>query len=142
MRRDILHLMELTGAAAVGQQVSVATAGQVIDALRKEHPDFPPRVFEIAQEVSADFLADSFNGPDGMLEQLVAVYARHLSHDEILALTEFYESPVGQRVISELPQIVNESMAVGTAWEKRMEPALEAAVVARLKEEGFLPEGP
>ncbi|MGB8473020.1 MAG: DUF2059 domain-containing protein [Candidatus Acidiferrum sp.] len=48
-------------------------------------------------------------------EQLVAIYDKHYTEDEIKALLQFYGSPLGQKVAAEMPQISREIQAAGRA---------------------------
>lgn len=48
-------------------------------------------------------------------DELVTIYDEHLDLDEIQALTRFYESEVGQRILSKQRAIAMDSAAVGQA---------------------------
>jgi hypothetical protein len=47
------------------------------------------------QRVSSEKVADA----------IVPIYASHFSLDDIKAITQFYESPLGQRVVKTLPEV-------------------------------------
>ncbi len=51
-----------------------------------------------------------------MSEKVIPIYDRHLSHEEIRGLIQFYETPLGRRLVKVLPQIMQESMAAGEEW--------------------------
>jgi uncharacterized protein len=51
-----------------------------------------------------------------LLEIAVGVYDKHFSHEEIKGLIKFYESPLGQKASSLLPQISNEMRVAGEKW--------------------------
>ena len=62
-----------------------------------------------------------------MTEQLVAIYDKHYTDDEIKALLQFYGSPVGQKVASETPKITREIQAASrTNGAKAAKDALQA----------------
>ena len=44
------------------------------------------------------------------------VYDKYLTHDEIKGLIRFYETPLGQKTLSVLPQIVSEMQESGNKW--------------------------
>ena len=46
-------------------------------------------------------------------DAIIPIYSQHLSLDDIQSLTRFYQTPAGQHVIEALPQIVQESQAIG-----------------------------
>lgn len=137
---DIEHLLVVTGATAMGEQMGTLAANTVIDALQAQDPDVPPRAVEIVREVVGKYTANSMSGPNGMLPDMVAIYARHFTHAEIKELLVFYGTDLGRKLVATLPIIVQESQAVGAAWAARIEPAFMADLETRLKEEGLLPE--
>ena len=52
-------------------------------------------------------------------EQLVTIYDKHYTDDEIKALLQFYGSPVGQKVAAETPKIAREILAASRATGAR-----------------------
>lgn len=48
---------------------------------------------------------------DEMLEAMVPAYQKHFTKSDLDALTAFYGSPTGQKVLRELPAIMGEGMA-------------------------------
>ncbi|NNG14979.1 MAG: DUF2059 domain-containing protein [Gemmatimonadales bacterium] len=138
--KDIEQLLVVTGASAMGEQMGTFAANSVIDALQAQDPNVPPRAVEIVREVVTKYTANSMSGPNGMLPDMVTIYARHFTHAEVKELLGFYGTDLGRKLIATLPIIVQESQAVGAAWAARIEPAMTAELQARLSEEGFLPE--
>jgi hypothetical protein len=62
-----------------------------------------------------------------MTEQLVTIYDRHYTDDEIKILLQFYGSPVGQKVAAEMPKIAREIQAASRATgAKAAKEALQA----------------
>lgn len=47
---------------------------------------------------------------DGLLEELVPIFALHYTQEEVQQLIEFYESNIGQRVLEETPDLMQEVM--------------------------------
>lgn len=50
---------------------------------------------------------------DVTMDKLYPVYAKHFSIDEVKQLTAFYKSPLGAKTLTEMPQVINETMATG-----------------------------
>jgi hypothetical protein len=48
---------------------------------------------------------------DQVTEQLVGIYDKHFTDDEIKGLLQFYGSPLGQKVAAEMPKIGRETQA-------------------------------
>jgi hypothetical protein len=68
---------------------------------------------------------------EDLIDRLIPVYDRNLTHEEIVGLIQFYESPLGRRVIEVMPQIMQESFAVGSEWGRQ----LVAEVFAEMEEQ-------
>jgi uncharacterized protein len=59
---------------------------------------------------------------DEMVEALVPIYRRHLSKSDVDEMIRFFGGPVGQKLLREQPQMMQEGMRAGAAVaEKRME---------------------
>ncbi|SRR5258708_1782533 len=67
---------------------------------------------------------------EAVIQDMVPVYQRHLSKSDCEGLTAFYSSPLGQKVLHELPAITSEAMQV---WTSHLQPRVEAAI-SKLKE--------
>jgi hypothetical protein len=52
---------------------------------------------------------------DQVTEQLISIYDKHYSSEEIKELLQFYGSPLGQRMAAEAPKISREMQAVTRA---------------------------
>jgi len=62
---------------------------------------------------------------DELLERFVPVYDRHFTLDEVNQLIAFYQSPVGKKLATDMPQIMIEVTQIEEKYGK--EKALEAA---------------
>ena len=109
---DIRSLLELVGARdAVQDAVSKGTE-QFRENLIASVPDN-----ERGQKFVNAFVADyqkKFN-PDDVTSQLVAIYDRHFTEDDIKTLLQFYGSPLGQKYAAEMPKISAEVQAANRA---------------------------
>ncbi len=47
---------------------------------------------------------------DEMEESMIPPYQKHFTHGDIEAMNAFYSSPVGQKVLRELPDVMQEGM--------------------------------
>jgi hypothetical protein len=97
----------------------------------------PGKNREIAS-ILTKYFAESFDAyEDDFYEALYIVYDRHLSVEDIKAMTEFYKTPAGQRILAALPQITQESMSAGMIFGQQAgREALEKAK-ADLEAEGI-----
>ena len=60
------------------------------------------------------------------------MYDRDFSSAELRQLISFYQSPIGQKMITELPAVTQESMEAGRQWGMK----LGASIASQLRSEG------
>lgn len=118
---NIKKLLELTGSGKLGVQVGQSMIGS----FKNNYPNVPEAFWN-------DFLKE-FNS-DVLINMIIPIYDKFYSESDIKELTEFYQSPLGKKMIATMPQIAQESMQVGQAWGKE----IGEKVFANLKEKGFL----
>ncbi|MFI5093141.1 MAG: DUF2059 domain-containing protein [Candidatus Acidiferrum sp.] len=109
---DIRSLMELIGARDQVQEAVNNSSEQYREKLLATVPDNDKgQAFVTAFVESYQKKFDV----DQVTEQLVAIYDKHYTDDDIRALLQFYGSPVGQKVAAEMPQIAREIQAASRA---------------------------
>ncbi len=119
-QKDIRHLLQLTGAAALGQQVM----NQMLETFKTTLPNVPANFWtEFAKEINADEL----------VERVIPVYDKQLSGPEIKDLIAFYETPTGKKLIKVMPAIASESMTIGKDWGR----AVGEQVMTKLRKQGL-----
>jgi uncharacterized protein len=121
---DIRSLMELVGARDQVQEAVSNSTEQYREKLLATVPNN-----DKGQAFVTSF-ADAYQKKfdvDELTEQLVAIYDKHYTDDEIKALLQFYGSPVGQKVAAEMPKIAREIQAASRATgAKAAKEALQA----------------
>ena len=50
---------------------------------------------------------------DEMMDAIVPIYQKHLTRSDLAAITVFYSSPAGQKILKEMPAIMAEAMQAG-----------------------------
>jgi uncharacterized protein len=136
---DIRSLLELVGARdSIQDSASTATEQyrqKLVDASANSDRS-PALVNAYLTEFQRKFDANAVN------EQLVQIYDRHFTDEEIRGLLEFYGSPLGQKVAAELPKISREvqfairsagNQAARQAWQDLRR---EGAVLGAQQENG------
>jgi len=87
--------------------------------IKKKQPD----VTEEQLKRMDSFIDNFVNTLDisGMLDDMVPVYQRHLTTQDVNAMLAFYESPTGQKILREQPAMMAEGMqAMRPRMEKMM----------------------
>jgi hypothetical protein len=113
---DIHSLMELIGARDIVQDAETKASEQLRENLVASIPDN-----DRGQQFVNEFVASyqkKFN-PDDVTTQLVGVYDKHFTADEIKGLLQFYGSPLGQKFASEMPKVSQEIQAANRAISTR-----------------------
>ena len=104
---DIRKLLEVTGSAAL----AVQAMDQMMVQMKTLAPNAP-------EEFWTEFRA-SMN-PSELVDMMVPIYAKYFTHEDIVGLLAFYDTPVGKKLIASQPAIMQESMAAGAAWGQRV----------------------
>jgi len=110
---DIRKLLDITGAKTIATQTMDAMLKNIKPALVGSLPpgDYREKLIELFFE---KFHAKA--NPQLLVDMVVPIYDKHLSHEEIKALIQFYETPLGKKTLSALPVIATESREAGEKW--------------------------
>jgi hypothetical protein len=118
----VREIIRVTGAEQIGAQMSATLIGQ----LKQSFPTVP-------DEIWTEFLASM--DPAEATELMIPVYSKHFTIGELRELLAFYSTPLGRKLIAEMPAVMQESTLIGSEWGRRkMED-----IVRRLGEKGFQP---
>lgn len=122
---DIRSLMELVGARDMVEDGADSAIQQSREKLLATVPNNQKgQAFVNAFATSYEKKFDT----DQVAEQLVGIYDRHFTDDEIKGLLQFYGSPLGQKLAAEMPKINREIQAtVRTTSGKAAREALAEA---------------
>ena len=111
--KEIRSLLELVGARDAIQDAANAATEQYRQKMLETSAN-SDRADKFAKAYQAEF-QKKFDA-DAVTTQLVGIYDKHFTEDEIKDLLEFYGSPTGQKVASEMPKITREvQLTVRTA---------------------------
>lgn len=102
-RAEIDKMLQLTGMTKLVDQMK----SQMIAGLKSNMPGAPAGFWD---KFSAKM------DTQGFIEKIVPLYDKYYTIDDLRAVNAFYSSPAGQKILATLPQIMQESMAVGQAW--------------------------
>jgi len=110
----IRHLMEITETSKLGDNIATYLQNQVHDGVG--HAMAPEKVDAFMGTFNQKFAATS--APNQVTDAMVPIYAKAFSMDDIQELIQFYESPLGQRVVKALPDVVQQSQQQGIQIEQ------------------------
>jgi hypothetical protein len=90
------------------------------EAFRERVPNPTPKQLEALNGMVDDMMADM--PLNEMIEAIVPIYRRHLSKNDVDEVIRFYSSTVGQKLLREQPQMIQEGMQAGVEiQQKRMD---------------------
>ncbi len=81
---------------------------------------------------------------DEMMQAMIPAYQKHFTRGDIAAMNAFYASPVGQKVLEELPAVTQEGMLAAmpimkkyvSEWQNRMQHELDVPQKGTSKDAG------
>lgn len=125
----IRRLLEVSKAGDVGQQIVSEAIIKLKENLQSVPAEKRERILQIfEEEMRKDFSTEK------IIEGVIPIYDKYLSLEEVRQLTAIYETPIGQKLMSVLPQITREAMQSG----EKMAVNTTQRVEARLWAEGLL----
>ena len=118
MQAQLPKMMEqmATGAIEGNAKLSAADKQKALEKMRKDLPG------------AASAFAATFNDPklmDELVAETIPLYARYFTAPEIQQMAQFYKTPVGQKMMATMPQIMGESMQIS---HRVMMPRMQAMV--------------
>jgi uncharacterized protein len=85
----------------------------------------------------ADNLMKQYAARSGeLLNDAARIYASHFTEPELKQLLTFYQSPLGQKVISEEPKAADESLAFAGSWADKLSEEVIGKMRAEMKKRG------
>ncbi|MEW6732752.1 MAG: DUF2059 domain-containing protein [Acidobacteriota bacterium] len=118
--KDIKRLIAITS----GENLVRQMMNHLISSFKTSLPQVPEQYWDnFIKEVNENEL----------IERLIPIYERHLTHEDIKGLINFYETPTGQRVLKALPEISKESFTIGQSYGREV----GEKIIKKLREDGY-----
>lgn len=118
---DVIHARDMmkTMTEIVTKQIHQMTHAEL-----QKQPNLPPDTEARLDKTADDMLKDFPTGE--LLQAMVPAYQKHLTKGDVEALTAFYSSPTGQKVLKEMPAMTADAMQAATGIiQKQMAKARE-----------------
>jgi uncharacterized protein len=112
----IRSLLELNGASDLIEDAALKSGGQFTQRIETLMPDKGR-----AQKLSAAFVEryKAHFASDELTNQLVHLYDKHFTDEEIKQLLQFYGSPIGQKFAAEMPKLTQEAQTAGLSLSQQ-----------------------
>jgi hypothetical protein len=105
--------------------------GQMFGMFRQQMKDVPEEFWKKAE--------DKFDTNE-LLVLIIPLYDKYYSTDDLKAINAFYESPAGQKVLSSLPAIMQESMNIGRKWGEEVGRRVQQEIEEELRQKRSKPK--
>lgn len=107
----IRELLALSGSMRMGNEM----IGMLLDAVKQSSPDIDP--------VILDRLKAKMDIRE-LESEMVAIYDRHFSTEDLRTVLAFYKTDTGRRVLERMPLVMKEGAIAGQQWGMRKEAEL------------------
>lgn len=129
-REDVLKLFDTMNIheqmRSVMDSVVKQQRAMIHETLKKRSPQITEEDFARLDQLTANIVKDM--PVDPLLDDMIPVYQKHLSRSDVDAMTTFYASPTGQKLLREMPAMTAESMqAAGPHMQAMMEKVMDQA---------------
>lgn len=128
-RQEVVRLIEAMG----GKDMIMQFVHQNMNTIKKFRPDITPEKTPLVEREISALVSERIAAPGGLAEQLLPVFAKRFTPQELRELTAFYESPTGRKVVSVMPGAMKEARDVAQRMAIGMIPELNQRVTDVLK---------
>ncbi|MCW5313769.1 DUF2059 domain-containing protein [Nostoc sp. KVJ3] len=118
---NIKKLFELTGVKNIYRQILT----QSLNEFKSDYPQVPQKFW--------DKFATEFKSDD-LVDEIIPIYNKYFTNEEIKQLIAFYQTPVGQKAITVIPKIYQESYEIA----KKYGIAAAERALKKLEAEGYI----
>jgi uncharacterized protein len=133
-RQQIIKLLETTQALALSQQMASAVVSQLTGGIRSKRPDIPQTALDFLPTTVAEVMRD--NEP-ALRDLFIALYDKHFTLEDIVAVNAFYDSAAGKKMIEKTPVLMQQGMTVGVEFGRRIGPEIDRRVREKLSAQGY-----
>ena len=133
----IKELLQVTGAAKMGEIFGNLFAQQITQVLKQSQPDIDPKAFDIIKEEAESLIREELSVKESLFPFMVPVYHKYLTLEETKGLIQFYKTPLGQKAISVMPKMTQDGMKAGQEWGQSIAPRFQQKILDRLEKEGI-----
>lgn len=110
---------------------------QMVSSLKKSKPNIDPKAFDIVEQEVKATINETFTDSKLLSEIMYPIYASRFSETELQELIAFYETPLGKKLVRDMPAIAQEGMRAGQKLGESLVPKIRQRIVTRFKNEGI-----
>ncbi|HLL28946.1 MAG TPA: DUF2059 domain-containing protein [Xanthobacteraceae bacterium] len=127
------QIIDASGAARAFDGVIPSVMQQAYASFLQQNPDLQKQLVEAITAIRGDF---EKRQPE-VVSLMATAYASHFTEAELNELLTFYRSPTGKKLVTELPNVLEESFAAVRQWGAKTSEEFIAALRAEMKKRGY-----
>jgi hypothetical protein len=126
------ELVELKGGSQMFEPVIIGVIEQTKGALLQTNPQLSKDLNEVGTQLRAEF------GPrrDELVNEAAKRYAQRFSEAELKELATFFKSPLGKKMLTQEPQVLDETFNFVQQWGPRVAEEVMNRFRAEMKKKG------
>lgn len=137
----IKEFLKITGATKTAEITMNLLMEQIIEILKEPEDTVEPGTFEtdgtfdiMAKEAKA-LMHEEIVIKESLHALMYPLYHKYLTLEEINGLIRFYKTPLGRKLISVNPKIIEEQMKIGQVWGEKLNLKLQKRISKVLEKE-------
>jgi TonB family protein len=129
---EVEHMLTAIGVRQEVEAVRMALgdmfAKTAVDIFKRNHPQATPEQLQKVSSAAAQYMQESMKllSYQEILDSAVPVYQRYLTRSDTLAITQFFSSASGQKLVKNKTAMLTETMQASQALVQKHQPELQA----------------
>jgi len=128
---DVMHIRDQM--KLIMEQVSQQMRSMGHDQLRKSQPNVTDADIAKLDAISDEVMKGM--SVEGLLDDMIPVYQKHLSKSDVEAMIGFYSTPTGQKILREMPGMTKDGMQAMQPRLRQMMDDANAKIEKMVKEQ-------
>jgi uncharacterized protein len=126
------ELVELKGGAAMFDPVIISVIEQTKAALLQTNPQLTKDLNDVAAQLRTEFMPRR----NELMNEAAKLYAAAFTEQEIKDMTTFYKSPLGKKMLTTEPQVLDQTFNFVEQWGPRVAEEAMTRFRAEMKKKG------
>ncbi|MGE0628853.1 MAG: DUF2059 domain-containing protein [Hyphomicrobiaceae bacterium] len=127
------EFLSVTSKAQRFDQIVPLLTNQLAMAFKRRNPGKSAEIDDVMQRLSKRFVERQSE----MVDLIAPIYAERFSAAEMKEIIAFYRTPVGKRILEEMPHLMQRAVQIGINWGQRIGREVEAEARRQLQDKGI-----
>jgi hypothetical protein len=127
------QIIEVSGAGHAFDNIVPSIFQQTFTAFIQQNPDLQKVLADTMNALKPEF---DKRQPEA-IELMARAYASHFTEAELKEILTFYGTPVGKKLVVELPKVLQESFIEAKAWGNKINDEVTTRLREEMKKKGY-----